>query len=119
MNSWRGWKAWRPNILSNRSEVSQGCLRILQVLEKCLLEITGMDAATLQPTAGAQGEFTGLLLIRAYLQSKGNARRKVLIPDSAHGTNPASVVIAGYEVQNIKSNESGQLDTDHLPRLRY
>jgi glycine dehydrogenase subunit 2 len=96
------------------AELSQGCLRILQVLEKCLLEITGMDAATLQPVAGAQGELVGLLLIRAYLESQGNPRRKVLIPDSAHGTNPASAIISGYEVQNIKSNARGQLDTDHL-----
>ncbi|MGH9776023.1 MAG: aminomethyl-transferring glycine dehydrogenase subunit GcvPB [Candidatus Acidiferrales bacterium] len=95
-------------------ELSQGCLRILDTLQKCLLEITGMEAATLQPAAGAQGELTGLLMIRAYLESKGNARKKVLIPDSAHGTNPASVIIAGYEVQNIKSNQRGQLDTDHL-----
>jgi glycine dehydrogenase subunit 2 len=95
-------------------EVSQGVLRILYDLQICLLSITGMDAATLQPAAGAQGELTGLLMIRAYLQSQGNPRRKVLIPDSAHGTNPASVVIAGYEVQNIKSNSRGQLDTDHL-----
>ncbi|MGA9571230.1 MAG: aminomethyl-transferring glycine dehydrogenase subunit GcvPB [Candidatus Acidiferrales bacterium] len=96
------------------AEVSQGCLRILHDLQKCLLSITGMDAATLQPAAGAQGELTGLLMIRAYLESQGNPRHKVLIPDSAHGTNPASVVIAGYEVQNIKSNSRGQLDTDHL-----
>ncbi|HEY7826321.1 MAG TPA: aminomethyl-transferring glycine dehydrogenase subunit GcvPB [Candidatus Acidoferrales bacterium] len=96
------------------AEVSQGCLRILFDLQKCLLEITGMDAATLQPAAGAQGELTGLLMIRAYLESQGNPRRKVLIPDSAHGTNPASVIIAGYEVQNIQSNARGQLDTDHL-----
>ena len=96
------------------AEVAQGCLRILHDLQKCLLAITGMDAITLQPAAGAQGELTGLLMIRAYLQSQGNARKKVLIPDSAHGTNPASVVIAGYEVQNIKSNERGQIDTDHL-----
>ena len=96
------------------AEVSQGCLRILHDLQKCLLAITGMDAATLQPAAGAQGELTGLLMIRAYLESRGNARKKVLIPDSAHGTNPASVVIAGYEVQNIKSNERGQIDTDRL-----
>jgi glycine dehydrogenase subunit 2 len=96
------------------AEVSQGCLRILQVLEKCLLEIAGMDAATLQPVAGAQGELVGLLLIRAYLESQGNPRRKVLIPDSAHGTNPASAIISGYEVQNIKSDARGQLDTDHL-----
>jgi len=95
-------------------EVSQGCLRILYDLQKCLISITGMDAATLQPAAGAQGELTGLLMIRAYLESQGNPRKKVLIPDSAHGTNPASVVIAGYEVQNIKSNAQGQIDTDHL-----
>jgi glycine dehydrogenase subunit 2 len=96
------------------AEVSQGCLRILWDLQNCLLAVTGMDAATLQPAAGAQGELAGLLMIRAYLASKGNPRKKVLIPDSAHGTNPASVVIAGYEVQNIRSNSRGQIDTDHL-----
>ena len=96
------------------AELSQGVLRILYDLQKCLLEITGMDAVTLEPVAGAQGELAGLLMIRAYLESQGNPRKKVLIPDSAHGTNPASVVIAGYEVQNIKSNARGQLDTDHL-----
>src|SRR5277367_3548085 len=63
------------------AEVSQGCLRILHDLQKCLLSITGMDAATLQPAAGAQGELTGLLMIRAYLESQGNPRHKVLIPD--------------------------------------
>jgi glycine dehydrogenase subunit 2 len=94
--------------------VSQGCLRILADLQKCLLEITGMDAVSLEPVAGAQGELTGLLLIRAYLESKGNPRKIVLIPDSAHGTNPASVVIAGYEVRNIKSNERGQIDIEHF-----
>ena len=96
------------------ADVAQGCLRILHDLQNALLAITGMDAATLQPAAGAQGELTGLLMIRAYLASKGNPRKKVLIPDSAHGTNPASVVIAGYEVQNIKSNRLGEIDTDHL-----
>jgi glycine cleavage system P protein (glycine dehydrogenase) subunit 2 len=95
-------------------EVSQGCLRIIHDLQKCLLEITGMEAASLEPVAGAQGELTGLLLIRAYLESQGNPRKKVLIPDSAHGTNPASVVISGYEVQNIKSNERGQIDIAHF-----
>ena len=99
---------------SQPTELAQGCLRILHDLQKCLLEITGMDAITLQPAAGAQGELTGLLMIRARLEEQGNPRKKVLIPDSAHGTNPASVVIAGYEVQNIKSNDRGQLDTDHL-----
>ena len=98
-------------------ELSQGCLKILRLLEKCLLEITGMDAITLQPAAGAQGELTGLLLIRAYLQKQGNPRKRVLIPDSAHGTNPATAVIAGYEVENIKSNEHGQMDIENLQKL--
>jgi len=73
--------------------LSRGCLKIMRLLEQCLLEITGMDALTLQPAAGAQGELTGLLLIRAYLEQQGNPRKKVLIPDSAHGTNPATAVI--------------------------
>ena len=95
-------------------ELSQGCLKILQLLETCLLEITGMDAVTLEPSAGAQGELTGLLLIRAYLQSRGDPRKRVLIPDSAHGTNPATAVIAGYEVENIKSESHGQVDVERL-----
>jgi glycine dehydrogenase subunit 2 len=98
-------------------ELSQGCLKILQLLEKCLLEITGMDAITLQPAAGAHGEMTGLLLIRAYHEKNGNPRKKVLIPDSAHGTNPATAVIAGYEVENIKSESHGQIDVDKLRDL--
>jgi glycine dehydrogenase subunit 2 len=98
-------------------ELSQGCLKILSALEQCLCEITGMDAATLQPAAGAQGELTGLLMIRAYLAGKGNPRKKVLIPDSAHGTNPATAVIAGYEVENICSDSRGQLDFEHLQSL--
>ena len=98
-------------------ELSQGCLKILELLQNCLLEITGMDAVTLQPSAGAQGELTGLLLIRAYLQSKGNPRKKVLIPDSAHGTNPATAVIAGYEVENIRSDARGQIDIEQLKRI--
>jgi len=84
-------------------ELSQGCLKIMRLLEQCLLEMTGMDAITLQPAAGAHGEMTGLMLIRAYLEKQGNPRKRVLIPDSAHGTNPATAVIAGYEVENIKS----------------
>ena len=98
-------------------ELAQGCLKILATLQQCLLEITGMDAATLQPAAGAQGEITGLLLIRACLGSRGNPRKKVLIPDSAHGTNPASAVIAGYEVENIRSDARGQLDVESLKEL--
>jgi glycine dehydrogenase subunit 2 len=96
-------------------ELSQGCLKILGLLEDCLREITGMDAVTLQPAAGAQGELTGLLLIRAYLESQGDPRKTVLIPDSAHGTNPATAVIAGYRVENIQSDPHGQID---LAKLR-
>jgi glycine dehydrogenase subunit 2 len=96
------------------AELSQGCLKILQTLQNCLLEITGMDAVTLQPAAGAHGELTGLLLIRAYLESQGNPRKKVLIPDSAHGTNPATAVIAGYQVENIRSDAHGQIDVERL-----
>jgi glycine dehydrogenase subunit 2 len=99
------------------AELSQGCLKTLELLQNCLLEITGMDAVTLQPSAGAQGELTGMLLIRAYLQSKGNPRKKVLIPDSAHGTNPATAVIAGYEVENIRSDARGQIDIEQLKRI--
>jgi glycine dehydrogenase subunit 2 len=95
-------------------ELSQGCLRILQLLERCLVEITGMDAITLQPAAGAQGELTGVLLTRAYLASKGNPRQVILVPDSAHGTNPATAVIAGYRVENIKSNREGRMELASL-----
>ena len=89
----------------------------MKLLEECLLEITGMDSITLQPAAGAQGELTGLLLIRAYLEKRGNPRKKVLIPDSAHGTNPATAVIAGYQVENIKSESHGQIDVEKLREL--
>src|SRR5438067_2676204 len=91
-------------------KISQGALRILKSLSECLVEITGMDTITLQPAAGAHGEFTGILLMRAYHESKGNPRRKVIIPDSAHGTNPATAAICGYEILNLKSNAEGMLD---------
>jgi glycine dehydrogenase subunit 2 len=97
--------------------LSQGSLRILKQLEHCLIEITGMDAITLQPAAGAHGEFTGILLARAYHQSQGNPRRKVIIPDSAHGTNPATAAVCGYEVVNLKSNAEGGIDTEALAKL--
>ncbi|MEW6014264.1 MAG: aminomethyl-transferring glycine dehydrogenase subunit GcvPB [Candidatus Zixiibacteriota bacterium] len=84
-----------------------GSLQIMYELEGYLREISGFDAVSLQPVAGAQGEFVGLLIIRAYHKDKGNPRRKILIPDSAHGTNPASVSLAGYETVQIKSNENG------------
>ena len=95
-------------------KISQGALRILKTLSDCLLEITGMDSITLQPAAGAHGELTGLLLTRAYHESKGNPRKKVLIPDSAHGTNPATAATAGYAVENLKSCDRGMVDTAAL-----
>src|ERR1700682_2156895 len=99
-------------------EVSLGCLKILQLLLDCLTEITGMDTGTLEPAAGAQGELTGLLLICAYLSdTQGGPRKKVLIPDSAHGTNPATAVIAGYEVENVRSDERGQIDIARLKEI--
>lgn len=94
----------------------QGCLEVLRLLADCLGEISGMDAVSLQPPAGASGELTGILMIRACLSSRGNPRRKVLIPDSAHGTNPASAVIAGYEVQSLKSDSRGCIDLNGLER---
>ena len=97
--------------------LSQGCLRILSDLSKALLEITGMDAVTLQPAAGAHGEMTGLLLVRAYHQSRGKPRKKVLIPDSAHGTNPASATLVGYDTVSVPSNPQGMVDLAQLDRL--
>jgi glycine dehydrogenase subunit 2 len=91
-------------------KISQGALRILKTLSDCLIEITGMDAITLQPAAGAHGELTGLLMVRAYHQSKGNPRKKILIPDSAHGTNPATAAAAAYSVENLKSDSRGMVD---------
>src|SRR5277367_1642613 len=97
--------------------LSQGVLQIISTLQDCLIEITGMDTITLQPAAGAHGEFTGILLTRAYHQSKGNPRRKVIIPDSAHGTNPATAAICGYQVENLRSNSLGMVDVAQLEQI--
>jgi glycine dehydrogenase subunit 2 len=96
--------------------LSQGSLEVVELLQQCLIDITGMDAITLQPAAGAHGEFTGILLVRAYHESKGNPRRKVLVPDSAHGTNPATAALCGYSVQNLKSNALGMVDLEELAK---
>jgi len=96
--------------------LSQGAMEVMAELERCLNAITGMDAVTLQPAAGAHGEFAGILLIRAYLESRGNPRKKILIPDSAHGTNPATAHMAGYKVENIASNARGMVDTEILAK---
>ncbi len=94
--------------------LSQGCMEVVAVLEHALAEITGMDSVTLQPAAGAHGEFTGILMMRALLESRGNPRKKILVPDSAHGTNPATAMMVGYTVQNVKSNERGMVDVEAL-----
>jgi glycine dehydrogenase subunit 2 len=99
------------------AELIQGSLEVQKTLEDCLAEISGMDAVTLQPAAGAHGELTGILMIRAYHETQGDARRTILIPDSAHGTNPASVAISGYTVENIPSNNRGTVDLDHLRKV--
>lgn len=93
----------------------QGCMEVLKLSEKYLCEITGMDNMTFQPAAGAHGEFTGLLLIKAYHESRGDKKRtKILVPDSAHGTNPASAAMAGYSVVSIPSSEDGCVDLEKL-----
>ena len=95
-------------------DLIQGNLEVLKTLEDCLTEITGMDAVTLQPSAGAHGELVGMMLIRACLEDRGDPRRFVLIPDSAHGTNPSSAHVCGYQVQEVKSNPHGTIDLDAL-----
>jgi glycine dehydrogenase subunit 2 len=97
--------------------LAQGSMEIMARLEAALAEITGMDAVTLEPAAGAQGELTAILMMRALLKKRGNPRKKILIPDSAHGTNPASAAIAGYSVENIRSSETGVLDVGALERI--
>ena len=93
----------------------QGALRVLRTTEEFLTGITGMSRITFQPAAGAHGEFTGLLLIKAYHESRGDfARKKIIVPDSAHGTNPASAAMAGFSVINLPSTEDGLVDLDAL-----
>jgi glycine dehydrogenase subunit 2 len=97
-------------------ETVQGALQLLYELQQDLAEITGMAQFTLQPAAGAHGEWTGLMMVRAYHESRGEKRSKVLIPDSAHGTNPASATVAGYETVTVPSNEAGLVDVQELKK---
>ncbi len=97
--------------------LSQGVMEVMATLERVLAEITGMDAVTLQPAAGAHGEMTGIMLVRALLESRGNPRKKIIIPDSAHGTNPATAAMTGYQVANLKSNERGMVDVEALAAM--
>ncbi len=96
---------------------AQGALTILYELEQMLCEISGMAAISLQPVAGAQGEMVGMMMARAYHEAQGNARRVVVIPDSAHGTNPASAHLAGYTIKTVHSNSKGMIDLDDLAKV--
>lgn len=99
------------------AELSQGVLKILFELERYLAEITGLPAVTLQPSAGSQGELTGMLIFHAYYQSKGAPRSKIIIPDSAHGTNPASAALCGFKAIPVKSNENGVLSPEAVAAI--
>ena len=94
----------------------QGLLEVVDISEKLLCEITGMDAFTLMPQAGAHGEMTGIMLIHAYHQNKGNQKRYVIVPDSSHGTNPATASMVGYEVITIKSDEEGVMNLEEFKK---
>jgi glycine cleavage system P protein (glycine dehydrogenase) subunit 2 len=99
------------------AEVLQGALEVLYALERMLIEISGMEDISLQPSAGAQGELTGLMLIRAHLTEQGNPRKKIIVPDTAHGTNPASSTLCGYDVVQISSNAQGVIDTAGVAKV--
>jgi glycine dehydrogenase subunit 2 len=98
-------------------DMLQGALALLHDLEMMLAEISGMEQVSLQPSAGAQGELTGLMLIRAHLSERGNPRKKIIVPDTAHGTNPASSTLCGYEVVQISSNDRGVIDTSTVAQV--
>jgi len=97
--------------------LAQGALELMARMEAALAEITGMDAVSLHPAAGAQGELAGLLIARAWLKRNGSIRHKVIIPDTAHGTNPASCTLAGFEVVVANSHKRGYLEADEIRRL--
>ncbi|WP_100404779.1 aminomethyl-transferring glycine dehydrogenase subunit GcvPB [Bacillus solitudinis] len=99
-------------------EQIQGALELLYELQTSLAEITGMDEVTLQPAAGAHGEWTGLMMIRAYHEANGDFQRtKVIVPDSAHGTNPASATVAGFDSVTVRTDEQGLVDLNHLKEV--
>ena len=108
LEGFRGLHPYQPE------ELVQGALELMVTLERWLSEIAGLDATTLQPAAGAHGELTGLLLMRAYHAAQGRSPRRIIIPDTAHGTNPASVVMAGYEPLAVGSDARGEMSIDEL-----
>jgi len=101
-----------------REETVQGALELMYTLSDMLAEITGMDAVTLQPAAGAHGEQTGLMMIKAWHESRGDTKRtKIIVPDSAHGTNPASASVTGFDTVEVASDEEGMVDLEALRSL--
>ena len=100
--------------LKNGEKLTQGALTVLYEMEELLCEMTGMDAFTMQPLAGAHGELTAVMMMAAYHKAKGNKKKYIIIPDSAHGTNPASAAIAGYDIISIPSNSEGGMDIAKL-----
>jgi glycine dehydrogenase subunit 2 len=108
-----GFASLHPHL---PEDAIQGALGIMYDLGEILKKITGMDAISLQPAAGAHGELTGMLIIRAYHKSKGRYPKKVLIPDSAHGTNPASATIVGFEIEETPSDERGRIDIKEIEK---
>jgi glycine dehydrogenase subunit 2 len=113
MAALEGFAGLHPNLPEMET---QGALELMWGLETLLKEISGMDRVTLQPAAGAQGELTGLMMIRAYHTNRGESRSKILIPDSAHGTNPASAALCGYAAVPVPSGTDGRVDLDALKR---
>lgn len=111
LSGFRDLHPWAPE------EAAQGSLAVLWELERWLCELTGLSQATFQPAAGAHGELCGLMLIRAYHEDHGDARRTIVVPDSAHGTNPASAAMCGYDVVTVPSGEDGLVDVDALEEL--
>ena len=109
-----GFKSLHP---LQDEELSQGALELMYHLKKILSEITGMDGFTLQPAAGAHGELTGLMMVKASFEQRGEKRTKIIVPDSSHGTNPASAALCGYGSITVKSNERGTVDLEELKKV--
>ncbi|MCL8208530.1 MAG: aminomethyl-transferring glycine dehydrogenase subunit GcvPB [Actinomycetia bacterium] len=109
-----GFARLHPNVPDG---LAQGALQVLWELEQMLCEISGMDRVTFQPAAGAHGELTALMMIRAYHEDRGERRTRVIVPDSAHGTNPASAAMCGYTVVTVPSDRRGNIDVDALRQV--
>lgn len=111
-----GFTSLHPMVpqLPGGEELTQGALEVIYELDYQLREITGMKAVTLQPMAGSHGELTGVMLMAAYHRAKGNKKTHIIIPDSSHGTNPASAMVAGYKIKSVKTGPDGTMDLDAL-----